>query len=139
MKTSYIILFSLMVIVSLTGMLSSRNKIEDTQADITAKNFLNYVLAFDDYLLSHDVINGDVTNEVVIPTWLPVNSNIKMIISAGYGYIFMPSSPGMLANVQQITGNSAMVGVSDSAGISTPLGVIEKPAFIPSGYIVYVR
>ncbi|MBG6246671.1 oxidoreductase (plasmid) [Candidatus Symbiopectobacterium sp. 'North America'] len=139
MKTTYIILFFLMVIVSLTGMLSSKNSLDITQADISAKNFVNYVLAFDEYLLSHDVINGDVTNDVVIPTWLPVNSEIKMIISAGYGYIFMPSSPGMLANVQQITGNSAMVGVSDSASISTPLGAIAKPAFIPSGYIVYVR
>lgn len=139
MKTTYIILFCLMVIVSLTGMLSSKNSLDITQADISAKNFLNYVLAFDEYLLSHDIINGDVTNDVVIPTWLPVNSEIKMIISAGYGYIFMPSSPGMLANVQQITGNSAMVGVSDSASISTPLGAIAKPGFIPSGYIVYVR
>ncbi|HCA7081261.1 TPA: type IV pilus biogenesis protein PilM [Citrobacter sedlakii] len=101
--------------------------------------FLNYTSVFDDYYLSNANANGDVTNKVTLPVWLPVDNTIKMYVNSGYGYVFMPSASGVLSELLRATDNSALIGFSDNDSITTLSGKIAKPAFIPAGYIVYVR
>ncbi|EJH2486503.1 type IV pilus biogenesis protein PilM, partial [Salmonella enterica subsp. enterica serovar Eko] len=42
-------------------------------------------------------------------------------------------------NILKRTEGSVLVGVSDSSSLVTEAGRINKPSFIPSGYIVYMR
>lgn len=104
-----------------------------------ASMFINYTTSFDAYYLVNSSSDGDVTSKVTLPTWIPTDSSIKMYISGGYGYVYMPMNNGILSEIMKATDYSALVGVSDSTGIKTISGTIPKPAFIPSGYVVYVR
>lgn len=104
-----------------------------------ASLFLNYTSAFDSFYLANNSANGDVSSQVTLPVWMPVSSSIKMYVSNGYGYVFMPSESGVLSEIMKATDYSALVGVSDNSVIKTNSGTMAKPSFIPSGYIVYVR
>ncbi|ELN0824797.1 type IV pilus biogenesis protein PilM [Salmonella enterica] len=101
--------------------------------------FLNYVNVFDSYYELNPDYNGDVTHNVTAPSWLSGNVDIKMFIENKRGYVFMPAYPGVYNNILKRTEGSALVGVSDSSSLVTEAGRINKPSFIPSGYIVYMR
>ncbi|EDT7989585.1 type IV pilus biogenesis protein PilM, partial [Salmonella enterica subsp. enterica serovar Johannesburg] len=101
--------------------------------------FLNYVNVFDSYYELNPDYNGDVTHNVTAPSWLPANVDIKMFIENKRGYVFMPAYPGVYNNILKRTEGSVLVGVSDSSSLVTEAGRINKPSFIPSGYIVYMR
>lgn len=104
-----------------------------------ASQFLNYGEALNDRYLSGTPADGDITAGITLPIWQPRSSKIVVRISGGVGYVFMPSSPGVLSQLLQDTENSAHIGLSDVTGIHTPAGVISRPSFIPAGYVVYVR
>jgi hypothetical protein len=104
-----------------------------------SSQFLAEVEAFDEYYSANPSAMGDVTDSVILPGWLPKNDNVKMIISAGIGYVFMPVSSGTFNLVLKKTKASSFVGMADSSHINTPSGAIPKPTFIPDGNIVYVR
>ncbi|EBZ9516239.1 TPA: type IV pilus biogenesis protein PilM [Salmonella enterica] len=101
--------------------------------------FLNYVNVFDSYYELNPDYNGDVTHNVTAPSWLPANVDIQMFIENKRGYVFMPAYPGVYNNILKRTEGSVLVGVSDSSSLVTEAGRINKPSFIPSGYIVYMR
>ncbi|AVF38204.1 type IV pilus biogenesis protein PilM [Rahnella sikkimica] len=101
--------------------------------------FLNYAEALNDRYLSGTPADGDMTATITLPVWQPRSSQIVVRVSGGVGYIFMPSSPGVLSQLLQDTENSAHIGLSDATGIRTPAGVVPRPSFIPAGYVVYVR
>lgn len=62
-----------------------------------------------------------------------------MVIDGDVGYVYTPASKGVMREVIEWTRNSASVGLSDAVYIHTLSGKIQKPSFIGSGYIVYVR
>lgn len=101
--------------------------------------FLNYAEALNDRYLSGTPADGDMTATITLPVWQPRSSQIVVRVSGGVGYIFMPSSPGVLSQLLQDTENSAHIGLSDATGIRTLAGVVPRPSFIPAGYVVYVR
>lgn len=109
-----------------------------TEQQLTSQ-FLNYADALNDRYLSGTPADGDVTATITLPGWQPRNNQISVRVSGGIGYVFMPSSPGVLSQLLQDTDNSAHIGLTDSAGIHTPAGIVSRPSFIPAGYVVYVR
>lgn len=117
---------------------NKENYIESLRTN-KASLFLNYTSAFDTYYQANSSANGDVTNNVTLPTWIPKDNTVKMYISGGNGYIYMPLESGVFSEIAKATDYSALVGISDNSVIKTSSGTITKPAFIPSGYIVYVR
>ncbi|MHB9331375.1 type IV pilus biogenesis protein PilM [Phytobacter ursingii] len=139
MKTGFIVAFSIMIIALLTNNNQSDNNLKEAKRDVTIQLFLNYITYFDEYYQNHKTEYGDVTDKVALPTWMPIDTSIRMYVNPDAAYVFMPSSSGILSGLLKITENSAMVGYSDSNNIITLAGKITKPAFIPSGYIVYVR
>lgn len=104
-----------------------------------ALQFLNYVEALNDLFAAGTPADGDVTALVTLPDWQPKTSRIVLRISSGVGYAFLPSSPGLFSQLLQYTENSGHFGLSDVAGINTPAGQLNRPSFIPVGYVVYVR
>jgi hypothetical protein len=118
---------------------TSREGVAQVTQEQQAGQFLNYVSAFNDLYASGIPADGDASGRIVLPEWLPRNSNIQLRISSGVGYVFTPSSPGFYAQLMQETEQSAHFGLSDSTGINTPSGLLPRPGFIPAGYVVYVR
>lgn len=141
MNYSMLAIFCIALSVAGIISISDDNKItwDNTDEESRAGQFMNYVSAFDDYYQKNNSATGDVTSSVTIPTWLPKSGNIKMVINSGIGYVYTPASKGMMREIMKWTANSSSVGVSDATNINTVSGKIQKPAFIGSGYIVYVR
>ncbi|EET2714454.1 type IV pilus biogenesis protein PilM [Escherichia coli] len=139
MKPMSIILFCMFVIVFIANSSTGTESYDDTMRKMKSSRFLNYVAAFDEYYLYNGSASGDVTQNVVLPVWLPRDNAIRMYINGGYGYVFMPTGSGVLSEILKTTDYSLLVGFTDNASIKTSSGVIPKPSFIPSGYIVYVR
>lgn len=139
MKSLLIVAFFTVLIAFYQNTNDDRSSYNESLRTNKASLFLNYTSAFDAYYLANSSANGDVTNKVTLPAWLPANSSVKMYVSSGYGYVFMPLESGVFSEVMKATDNSALVGVTDSSAIKTVSGTIAKPSFIPSGYIVYVR
>lgn len=136
--------FAVALLVAVSILLSCVNdERRENVADVTraqlAGQFLHYASALNDLYTNGVPADGDVTAKVVLPDWLPQNSLIRIQISAGTGYAFTPSSPGLLSELQLETENSSHFGLSDAAGINTPTGRLARPGFIPAGYVVYVR
>jgi len=104
-----------------------------------ASLFLIYTTSFDNFYLNNSSATGDVTNKVTLPSWLPADNTVKMFISGGYGYVFMPSTSGVFSELVESTNNSTLVGFSDATSITTLSGKLAKPSFIPPNYIVYIR
>lgn len=140
---NYSILVIFYITLSVAGIISisadNKNAWDVADEQSRAGQFINYVYAFDDYYQKNNSATGDVTSAVKIPTWLPKNENIKVVINGGVGYIYTPASKGMMSEIMKWTANSSSVGVSDATYINTVSGKIQKPSFIGSGYIVYVR
>lgn len=101
--------------------------------------FLNYVSAFDAYYLTNGNGSGEVTNKVLLPSWLPPDPSVRMYIENSRGYVFMPAGSGLLSDLMKKTDYSSLVGFSDTTYINTVSGKLDKPTFVPTGYIVYVR
>ncbi|PHM25090.1 type IV pilus biogenesis protein PilM [Xenorhabdus budapestensis] len=139
MKSWLMVMLCMLVIVFCQNFFDGREDYNETLKLNKASLFLNYTAAFDAYYLSNGGANGDVTNFVLLPSWLPVDSSIRMYISSGAGYIFMPSASGVLSEIMKRTDYSAWVGFSDDTSIITLSGKLNKPSFIPANYIVYVR
>ncbi|EQB98972.1 type IV pilus biogenesis protein PilM [Photorhabdus temperata] len=133
----FIVTLSLSSFISLNidNKISLESSIEQSQVG----QFMNYVYAFDDYYKQNPSATGDITSKVALPSWLPKNANIKMVINNGVGYVYIPLSKGMMREILKWTDNSASVGISNGAYINTVSGKIAKPSFIGYGYIVYVR
>ncbi|MBF1995200.1 type IV pilus biogenesis protein PilM [Serratia symbiotica] len=66
-------------------------------------------------------------------------SGIALRISGDIAYAFRPAVPGLFSQLLQDTENSTHFGLSDPTGITTPTGWQSRPAFIPVGYVVYLR
>jgi len=129
-----------MFIVSVLLNLGSRNDTYIETVKIQQSYlFLNYVSAFDDYFTMNGSASGDVTSSVPLPAWLPRDDAIRMLISGGVAYVYMPLRGGVYSQVLNATGNSAMVGFTDNNSLNTINGKMAKPSFIPSGYLVYMR
>jgi hypothetical protein len=141
MNYSVLALFILSLSISGLVLLDSerRDIFESTDIQTKAGQFLNYVYAFDAYRQTNAGANGDVTNSVPLPAWLPQNANIKMYVSGGVGFVYTPTSKGVYTEVLKESGNSSAVGITDNSNINTVSGTVAKPNFINSGYIVYVR
>ncbi|WOI84401.1 MULTISPECIES: type IV pilus biogenesis protein PilM [Enterobacteriaceae] len=139
MKSMLIVAFFTLLVAFYQNSDDSKESYNESLRTNKASLFLNYTSAFDTYYLTHSSANGDVTSQVTLPTWLPVDTTVKMNVSGGYGYVYMPSISGVLSEVMKATDNSALVGISDNTVIKTNSGTIAKPTFIPAGYIVYVR
>lgn len=139
MKTIFMCFFGILVMTFYQSLLSDSEPRDELLELNKSTLFLNYVSAFDTYYSSHANSNGDITKQISLPVWLPSEKSIKMYVDGGYGYVFMPSSKGVLAEVLRATDYSALIGFTDLNSIITANGVIQKPAFIPQGYIVYVR
>lgn len=133
-----VVFFTLLIVFYKNANYIDKNYDESLQANKSSL-FLNYVSAFDNYYLANANVNGDVTNNVKLPIWIPTDSSIKMYVNGGYGYVFMPSGSGILSKILTATDYSELVGLSDSSVIKMNSGTIAKPEFIPAGYIVYVR
>ncbi|EGH9360821.1 type IV pilus biogenesis protein PilM [Salmonella enterica] len=139
MKSLLIISLCILVLTFWQKVVGGDKSFVETSRESNAALFLNYVTAFDSYFLNNGSATGDVTTKITLPMWLPNDGSIRMYISGGYGYVFMPSSSGLLSEIMKSTDNSLLVGFSDSTSIVTLGGRISKPAFIPPGYIVYLR
>lgn len=118
---------------------NSRDGVARVTQEQQAGQFLNYVSALNDLYVSGTPADGDASGRITLPGWLPRNANIQLRISSGVGYVFIPSAPGLYAQLLQDTDNSAHFGLSDTASINTPSGRVSRPNFIPAGYVVYVR
>lgn len=127
------------IMAALTNSNTGSDSYDDTMRKMKSSRFLNYVTAFDEYFLYNGAASGDVTQNVMLPVWLPRDDTIRMYINGGYGYVFMPTGSGVLSEILKTTDYSLLVGFTDNSSIKTSSGVILKPSFIPSGYIVYVR
>ncbi|EKY4018926.1 type IV pilus biogenesis protein PilM [Enterobacter roggenkampii] len=139
MKAMLVVAFMVLLVSFYQNSNTSNESFNESLRANAAKSFLVYTEAFDSYYSSNSTGNGDVTGKVSLPAWTPVNDDIRMYINNGYGYVFMPSEGGVLSELKKATDNSALLGVSDGTSIKTNTGTLPKPAFIPSGYIVYVR
>jgi len=139
MKSLLIVALCVLVVAFYQNSFEGNNSYNESLKLNKASLFLNYTSAFDVYYLSNGSANGDVTNKVTLPIWLPVDNTIKMYVNGGYGYVFMPSASGVLSEIMRATDYSALVGFTDNTSIITLSGKIAKPGFIPTGYIVYVR
>lgn len=141
MNYSFLAIF--IVALSLAGFVSlnTDNELNWATADEQSKTgqFMYYTYAFDDYYQLNPTANGDITFNVSLPKWLPKSVNIKMVIENGVGYVYAPATKGMMSEVLKWTNNSDSVGISDAVNINTVSGKIDKPGFIGSGYLVYVR
>lgn len=104
-----------------------------------SSQFLHYVEALDNVLCAAMPTNGDVSDRVTLPAWLPQSSGIALRISGDIAYAFRPAVPGLFSQLLQDTENSTHFGLSDLTGITTPTGWQPRPAFIPVGYVVYLR
>lgn len=139
MKSFLIVAICLFALTFLEVAINRNGGTEKVSFNNNAALFLNYVSAFDQYYVNNKGETGDVTYKVILPQWLPRESSIRMYIVGGYGYVFMPSSSGMLSDIMKTTDNSALVGFSDGSSIISLVGRLAKPSIIPPGYIVYVR
>ncbi|NDO82795.1 oxidoreductase [Citrobacter sp. NCU1] len=139
MKSLLVVALCILVITVYQNSINTTSSYNDLLRLNKASLFLNYTSAFDDYYLSNASAVGDVTSKVVVPVWLPKEASIKMYVNNGYGYVYMPTASGVFSEIMKSTDNSALVGISDNSVIKTNSGTITKPAFIPSGYIVYMR
>lgn len=139
MKSMLVVAFLTLLTAFYQNLNNSRESYNESLRTNKALLFLNYTSAFDTYYPGKDSPDGDVTSKVILPDWLPKDSAIKMYIGGGYGYVCMPSESGVLAEIMKATDYSALVGVSNNTVITTTSGTMTKPAFIPPGYIVYVR
>lgn len=142
MKSS--IFFAAVLLAAVSIMLScvsdkSRDRVDVVSQEQLAGQFLNYVAAFNELWSAGTPADGDAAGRVSLPGWLSQNSSIRLYVSGGAGYAFMPATPGLYAQLLQETENSAHFGLSDDAGINTPSGQLVRPGFIPAGYVVYVR
>jgi len=142
MKAS--LFFTAVLLAAVSILLSVVTNVQKESVDAVtqqqlASQFLNYAEALNDRYLSGTPADGDASAQITLPGWQPRNSQISLRVSGGAGYVFMPSSPGVLSQLLQNTENSAHIGLSDATGIHTPAGVLPRPSFIPVGYIVYVR
>ncbi len=79
------------------------------------------------------------THNVTAPSWLPANVDIQMFIENKRDMCLCPRTQCVYNNILKRTEGSVLVGVSDSSSLVTEAGRINKPSFIPSGYIVYMR
>ncbi|MGS2886279.1 type IV pilus biogenesis protein PilM [Enterobacter ludwigii] len=113
--------------------------LERTDIQTKSGQFMNYVYAFDTYYQANSGANGDVTASVPLPTWLPKNPSIRMLVNNKVGYVYMPVSKGVFSEVLKITDFSSSVGITDASNINTVSGKISKPGVIGSNSIVYVR
>lgn len=139
MKSLFIVALCILVVAVCQNSTDVDGIYTDSVKTNRATMFMNYASAFDSYYLSEGGVSGDVTNNVMLPSWLPTDRSIRMYIDGGYGYVFMPSTSGVLSEIMRATEYSALVGFTDSSSLITMNGKIPKPSFIPVGYIVYVR
>ncbi|WP_047626565.1 type IV pilus biogenesis protein PilM [Enterobacter sp. ZOR0014] len=139
MKSLLIVAICFLVVAIYQNSFEGNGSYNETLKLNKASLFLNYTAAFDAYYLANGSANGDVTNKVTLPVWLPKDTTIKMYVNGGYGYVFMPSASGVLSEVMRATDYSALIGFTDSTSIISLAGKNPKPNFIPAGYIVYVR
>lgn len=141
MKSSFIaavMLFAVSILLLCVNNIEKENTENVTRSQL-AGQFLHYSSALNDLYGGGTPPDGDVINRISLPDWLPRTAAIQMRVSGGTGYTFTPSYPGLLAQVLQETENSTHFGLTDAAGINTPAGRLSRPAFIPAGYVVYVR
>lgn len=139
MKALLLVGFCALLIAFYENALSSGEEYNTSLRMNKTATFLHYVSAFDSYYAANSTGSGDVSNNVGLPVWLPADSTIRMYISGGNGYVYMPSASGVLSEVMKATDYSYLVGYSDSSSIIMLSGKLPKPSFIPAGYIVYVR
>ncbi|EOW6411065.1 MULTISPECIES: type IV pilus biogenesis protein PilM [Cronobacter] len=141
MKSSLLVAALLAVVSILLSCVSdaNRDKVSTVSQQQTAGQFLHYVSALNDLYETGTPADGDADNRITLPGWLPPNSTIKLRISGGIGYVFMPASPGLFTQILQETENSLHYGLSDATGINTNSGRLVRPGFIPPGYVVYMR
>lgn len=139
MKSALVFAFFILFIFFYKNLDNSKDQYEQSLRTNKSSSFISYTTAFDNYYYENKNDNGDVTDKVKIPIWIPKNNTVKMYISGGNGYIYMPLESGVFSEVLKATDYSALVGISDDSVIKTSSGTITKPVFIPSGNIVYVR
>lgn len=139
MKSIFIITFCALIVAFLNNSDNRSEDLSKTRVKGQASLFLNYAAAFDDYFEAHKNATGDLSKKVTLPNWLPIEPTIKMYGNAGTGYVFMPNTSGLLAEIQERTSYSSLLGLTDQSNIITINGKINKPSFIPAGSIVYVR
>lgn len=139
MKSLLLVGLCILVITVYQNSMGSNDSYNNSLKLNKASLFLNYTTAFDSYYLSNANQTGDVTNKVTLPAWLPMDASIKMNITGGYGYVYMPSASGVFSEIMKGTDYSALIGFTDNNAIVTLGGRIAKPSFIPDGYIVYMR
>lgn len=139
MKSLLLVGLCILVITVYQNSIDSNDSYNNSLKLNKASLFLNYTTAFDSYYLSNAEQTGDVTNKVTLPVWLPMDGSIKMNITGGYGYVYMPSTSGVFSEIMKSTDYSALIGFTDNNEIITLGGKIVKPSFIPNGYIVYMR
>ncbi len=139
MKSMLIVALSILVITIFQNSIGSNDSYNVSLKSNKALLFLNYTTAFDNYYLNNNNQDGDVTNKIKLPAWLPVDSSIKMFINGGAGYVYMPSASGIFSVIMEKTNNSALIGFTYNNSIVTSTGKVAKPYFIPDGYIVYMR
>ncbi|PII85123.1 hypothetical protein BL250_12315 [Erwinia sp. OLTSP20] len=141
MNFSALTIMACALFISISIAISGDSKKDWDIADEQSKagQFMNYAYAFDEYKNANKSATGDVTANLLLPQWLPKNSAIKTVISNGVGYVYTPSSKGLMNELMIWTDNSSSVGVTDATSINTLSGVVTKPSFIGSGYIVYIR
>ncbi|EIK1335782.1 type IV pilus biogenesis protein PilM [Salmonella enterica] len=139
MKSLLVMALCILVVCVYQSAIDSNDSYNESLKINRASLFLSYTTAFDNYYLSNANPVGDVTTNVTLPAWLPMDESIKMYIDGGYGYVYMPNSSGVYGEIMKKTDYSALIGVSDSSSIVTSAGKIVKPSFIPANYIVYMR
>lgn len=139
MKAWIVVTLTIVIIAFFQNMRTENEEYEESLQQGKAYQFLSYASAFDEYFESHTTSSGDMTKSITRPSWVPPNDNIKMYISDGRGYVFMPSEKGVFSEIMMITEYSLLVGITDESAINIISGAISKPSFIPRGYIVYVR
>lgn len=133
------LLFAVFIAIGMSFSEDSKRQWDIADEQSKAGQLMNYVYAFDEYINANKSATGDVTENIPLPQWLPKNSAIKTVISNGVGYVYTPNSKGLMSELMIWTDNSSSVGVSDATNINTLSGAVEKPSFIGSGYIVYIR
>ncbi|NPE55915.1 type IV pilus biogenesis protein PilM [Dickeya dadantii] len=111
---------------------------DSSYTDTSAKSFITYAERSIEWKKNNPNTAGDMTNTILTPSWLSQRSDIRVYSDGMKVYVFMKLSPGVITEINKLTGNSAFIGLSTSVDIKTNYGAVAKPSFIPADYVVYI-
>ncbi|HCA3439645.1 TPA: type IV pilus biogenesis protein PilM [Salmonella enterica subsp. salamae serovar 35:g,m,s,t:-] len=132
----------MMVFITLTSVtqshdLSSRNIVQ-VEAEQQSMQTVAYLNAINDYLYSHPMTDGIVSDDS-LPVKAP--NGTKNLIQASRVYVYQPNQRGLLWQLENASDISALVGIVSAGRLTDASGTdmgVAVPSTIPNGDIVYL-